>query len=210
MDLTFTQSTLSDISYLRQTSPIIAQFLVSEVCRFITKRSQGNLDTLKISRELENEGVEISNRKIDIIIRSLKAILYKVLKQGSTSVESQSQVLGLLSAVLAERCSFKEKMINAIVTQVQAEFQALNEHQAQHSLKTFFEQIRLKQLVSFDCVLSHDFSASDSKNLKRTYATLIFKISEADGQLRTRTLEVNLDELKQFKEEIARIEETLS
>ncbi len=128
MDLTFTQSTLSDISYLRQTSPIIAQFLVSEVCRFITKRSQGNLDTLKISRELENEGVEISNRKIDIIIRSLKAILYKVLKQGSTSVESQSQVLGLLSAVLAERCSFKEKMINAIVTQVQAEFQALNEH----------------------------------------------------------------------------------
>ena len=64
--------------------------------------------------------------------------------------------------------------------------------------------------MSFDCVLSHDFSASDSKNLKRTYATLIFKISEADGQTRTRTLEVNLDELKQFKEEIARIEETLS
>lgn len=59
-------------------------------------------------------------------------------------------------------------------------------------------------------MLAHDFSGSDSKNLKRTYATLIFKISEVDGQLRTRTLEVNLDELKQFKEEIARIEETLS
>ena len=103
--------------------------MVSEVCRFIAKRTQGNLDTLKISRELENEGVEISNRKIDIIIRALKAILYKVLKQGLTSVENQSQVLGLLSAVLAERCSFKEKMINAIVTQVQSEFQALNEYQ---------------------------------------------------------------------------------
>ena len=130
MDLSFTQATLSDISYLRQTSPIIAQYLVSEVCQFIAKRTQGNLETLKISKELENEGVEISNRKIDIILRALKAILYKVLKLGSTSVEAQSQVLGLLSAVLAERCSFKEKMINAIVTQVLSEFQALNEHQA--------------------------------------------------------------------------------
>ena len=196
MDLTFTQSTLSDISYLRQTSPIIAQFLVSEVCKFIAKRTQGNLDTLRLSRELENEGVEISNRKIDIIIRALKAILYKVLKLGSTSIDAQSQVLGLLSAVLAERCSFKEKMINAIVTQVQSEFQALNEHQTQNSLKTFFDQIRLKHLVSFDCLLGHDFSGGDSKNLKRTYATLIFKISEVDGSVRTRTLEVNLDELK--------------
>ena len=118
MDLTFTQSTLSDLSYLRSTSPIIAQFLVSEVARFIAKRSQGNLDLLKISRELENEGVEISNKKIDTILKALKAILYKVLKHGSTSVEAQSLVLGQLSAVLAERCSFKEKMINAIVTQV--------------------------------------------------------------------------------------------
>lgn len=210
MDLTFTQSTLSDLSYLRSTSPIIAQFLVSEVSRFIAKRSQGNIDILKISRELENEGVEISNKKIDTILKALKAVLYKVLKQGSTSVEAQSQVLGQLSAVLAERCSFKEKMINSIVTQVQSEFQALNDYQAQNSLKTFFDQIRLKQLVSFDCILAHDFSASDSKNLKRTYATLIFKVSEVDGSLRTRTLEVNLDELKQFKEEIARIEETLS
>ena len=49
---------------------------------------------------------------------------------------------------------------------------------------------------SFDIQLSHDFSGNESKNLKRTYATLIFKISEVDGTTRTRTLEVNLDELK--------------
>ena len=58
--------------------------------------------------------------------------------------------------------------------------------------------------------MSHDFSGGDSKNLKRTYATLIFKVSEVDGQTRTRTLEVNLEELKQFREEILRIEETLN
>ena len=68
----------------------------------------------------------------------------------------------------------------------------------------------MRHLVSFDCVLNHDFSSSECKNLKRTYATLIFKVSEVDGQVRTRSIEVNLEELKQFKEEIVRIEEALS
>jgi hypothetical protein len=101
-------------------------------------------------------------------------------------------------------------MITAIITQLQVEFQALNEYQAQNNLKTFFEQIKLKQLVSFDCSLSHDYAGGECKNLKRTFATLVFRISEVDGQVRTRSLEVSLEELKQFKEEIVRIEETLS
>ncbi len=87
-------------------------------------------------------------------------------------------------------------MISAIITQLQVEFQALNDYQAQNSLKTFFDQIKLKQLISFDCVLSHDYAGGESKNLKRTFATLVFKIAEVDGQTRTRTLEVTLDELK--------------
>lgn len=35
-------------------------------------------------------------------------------------------------------------------------------------------------------------------------------ISDVDGQVKTRTLEVSLDELQKFKEEIVRIEESLS
>ncbi|TNV86541.1 hypothetical protein FGO68_gene8655 [Halteria grandinella] len=197
-DLSIPQSSLADLSYLRQMSPIIAQFLVSEVARFQSKRAQGNLDILKISRELENEGVELSNEKILTVLRALKAIIFKVLKAGSQSVESQTVALQTLQVILTERCSFKEKMVNAIISQLQVEFQALNQFQAENSLKTFFDQIKLKKLVSFDCLLSHDF------------ATLVFKISEADGQTRVRTLEVTLEELKQFKEEIVRIEETLS
>ena len=144
------------------------------------------------------------------VVRSLKTILFKVLKQSSQSVDGQTALLQQFQVILSERCSFKEKMIGAIIQQLQVELQTLNEYQQQNSLKTFFDQIKLKQLISFDCVLSHDFSGNESKNLKRTYATLIFKISEVDGQVRTRTLEVNLEELKQFKEEIVRIEETLS
>lgn len=64
-------------------SPTIAQFLVSEVCRFIAKRAQGNLDVLRLSRELENEGVEVSNEKIITVVRAMKTVLFKVLKAGS-------------------------------------------------------------------------------------------------------------------------------
>jgi hypothetical protein len=51
------------------------------------------------------------------VVRALKAVLYKVLKAGSQSAEAQTLALQQLSAQMAERCSFKEKMINAIVGQ---------------------------------------------------------------------------------------------
>ena len=131
MDLTFPQSSLSDLSTLRCLSPTIAQFLVSEVCQFLAKRSQGNLDVLRLSREIENEGVEVSNDKIETVVRALKLVLFKVLKAGSQGgIENQSAVLGQLQTILSERCSFKEKMITAIVTQLQSEFQLLNDYQA--------------------------------------------------------------------------------
>jgi hypothetical protein len=69
---------------------------VSEVCRFESKRAQGNLDILRLSRELENEGVELSNEKIMQVVRALKAIIFKVLKAGAQSVESQSAALAQL------------------------------------------------------------------------------------------------------------------
>jgi len=94
MDLTFPQSALSDLSNLRCLSPTIAHFLVSEVCQFIAKRTQGNLDTVRLSREIENEGVEVSNDKIESVVRAMKLILYKVMKQGSQGPEAQSAVLG--------------------------------------------------------------------------------------------------------------------
>ena len=68
-------------------SPTIAQFLVSEVSKFVAKREQGNIDITRLSRELENEGVEVSNQKITKVVYALKAILFKVMKLASQSVE---------------------------------------------------------------------------------------------------------------------------
>ena len=101
-------------------------------------------------------------------------------------------------------------MIQAFVQQVQTEVESFKLIQQSSDLKTFFEQIKLNHIVSFDCQLKHDFSSNECKNMKRTYATLVFTISQVDGQVKTRILEVSLDELRQFKEEIIRIEEALS
>ena len=51
---------------------------------------------------------------------------------------------------------------------------------------------------------------NEVKQIHRNYVTLIFGISEADGTVLTKNIDVSLDELKQFKEEIVRIEEQLS
>ena len=70
--------------------------------------------------------------------------------------------------------------------------------------------MRLKKLVGFDCLLQSDLITNECKQLKRTYATLVFKIAEIDGSLKTKSIDVTVEELKQFREEIVRIEETLS
>ena len=54
----------------------------------------------------------------------------------------------------------------------------------------------MRHLVAFDCVVKHDFSSAECKNLKKTYATLIFKVSEVDGSVKAKSIEVNLEELK--------------
>lgn len=46
-------------------------------------KQYGNLDVLKISKDVENEGVEISNEKLQTILKALKTFLFKVLKTAS-------------------------------------------------------------------------------------------------------------------------------
>jgi hypothetical protein len=59
-------------------------------------------------------------------------------------------------------------------------------------------------------MLRHDFSSMECKNLNETRAQLLFKIRGSDGVIETRRLEISLEELKQVKKELVRIEETLS
>ena len=59
-------------------------------------------------------------------------------------------------------------------------------------------------------MLRHEISTPDCKAVGLTRATLIFKIGQPNGGITTKTVDVSVDEVKQLKTELARIEETLS
>jgi hypothetical protein len=66
---------------------------VSEVSRYLVNIKQGNIDIQKIQRELENEGVELSNEKIQAIVRALKTFLFRVLKMVSAQHVEEAQII---------------------------------------------------------------------------------------------------------------------
>ena len=59
-------------------------------------------------------------------------------------------------------------------------------------------------------VLRHEISTPDCKNINQTRAVLIFKIAKPNGAIQEKRIDVSLDELRQFKTELQRIEETLA
>ena len=81
--------------------------------------------------------------------------------------------------------------------------------------KRLFQQINLRRLISFDILLKHDVSTEQCKQLKHTTAVLTFKIADVshlEGTSSGYTLkrvECSLDELKKFREEMVRIQETM-
>jgi len=96
-------------------------------------------------------------------------------------------------------------------------------------VKSLFQQINLRQLISFDIVLKQDVCTEHCKQLKKTSAIMIFKIAEtspltasaqgpgAGGLVTktpqgyvTKTIECSLEEVKSFREEMQRISEALS
>ena len=65
--------------------------------RYIVNKNYGNLDCLKISRELENEGIEISNEKLGCILKALKTFMYKTLKVASSGTVDNASLIQTVS-----------------------------------------------------------------------------------------------------------------
>ncbi len=81
-------------------------------------RGYGNLDILKISRDIENEGIEVSNEKLQTILKALKTFLFKILKAGSVKDADHGQIVQTVTYILTERTALKEKMITAVATAI--------------------------------------------------------------------------------------------
>jgi len=75
---------------------------------------------------------------------------------------------------------------------------------------TAVEIMRLQQLVDFQVLIKHDFSSGECKNINLTRADLLFKVAETDGSVTEKRVEVSLEELNLFRQELRRVEETLS
>ena len=82
----------SDLTYLKSMNQVTLQYLVGEVCRNIihdnvSVKFSNNLDIIsRISVDLENEGVVLSNQKILRIVlalRSLSKVYYRLFTKRS-------------------------------------------------------------------------------------------------------------------------------
>ena len=68
----------------------------------------------------------------------------------------------------------------------------------------------LQRLSDFQVVLRHEIATPDCKNVNQTRAVLVFKIAKPNGSISEKRIDVSLDELRQFKTELQRIQETLA
>ena len=177
MDQDFIQvshSVYSDISYLKSLNQVTLEYLVGEVCRNIVNDSVSikncdNLDIIgRISRDLENEGVNLSNEKVHKILVALRALIkvyYKVYVKRKAEEEDPAPALQeQLTTQLKMRSSLKDAIIQAFVgcidTMVKDQLVGIG---ADAEAKALFQQINLRQLISFDIVLKQDVCTEHCK-----------------------------------------------
>ena len=70
--------------------------------------------------------------------------------------------------------------------------------------------MKLQNLVDFQVLMKHDFSTPHCKAINESRAILCFSIGMPDGSIQEKRVDVSFDELRNFRKEIKRIEETLS
>ena len=220
------------MSYLKSLNQVTLEYLVGEVCRSIINDTisliySQNLDIVdRLSKDLENEGIILSNEKIHTLVLALRPLIkvyYKLYtKMAEATPEPAAEINERVIYQLTMRTSLKEGIIQALVTTIETmlkeQLSALDTQEGMtthEKCKHLFQQINLRQLISFDIALKHDICTEHCKQLKKTTAIMIFKIAspspltsssrEIPHGFTTKTIECSLDEVKMFREEILKI-----
>ena len=79
------------------------------------KKKSFFIDLQKLSKDFENEGIELSIKKLQKIISAMKTLLYKVLKWASGQ-DDQNQLIGNVQTMLSERSALRDIHIQAFTT----------------------------------------------------------------------------------------------
>ena len=132
--LSISAETYSDLGYLQDINDDVINYLVGEVCRNVVNDTLSiqysqNLDIIdRLSRDLENENVVLSNSKIHKIVLALRTVIkvyYKVYTKLAASNEDPSTdlnerinyQLSIRTSLQPDTCQTILKSINAMIKQ---------------------------------------------------------------------------------------------
>ena len=154
------QSVWSDITPLKQLSPAVIQYFVAQVSAQVTHRTKTRtqLSAQGVSRELENEGVTWSNKKISRVADALKTLIIAYF--AAYKPEEIEEAKGLLRDEITSRSAIqKDETVDALTSAIDTEASQAYSHNTITSL------MRLQQLSDFQVVLKHEISTADCKNI---------------------------------------------
>ena len=111
----------SDLAPVKSLAEPHIQFLVSQVANQITNRNKtkGAVSVSSISKELENEGIEWSNKKILQVTNALKSLLIAYF--ASYSPEETEAKQTLKDEILSRSAIQKDAIVEALANAVDAE-----------------------------------------------------------------------------------------
>ena len=113
-------SVWSELAPISRLSPPVIQYLVAQVAAQVTNRTktQGQLSAQCVSRELENEGINWSNRKISRVADALKTLIIAYLAAFRAEEETKSQLAEEITSRSAiQKASVVEALSAAIDTE---------------------------------------------------------------------------------------------
>ena len=162
-DVNLTSLSLSiwtDLAPLRQTSSPVIQYLVAQVAAQVTNRTKtrGQLSPQTISRELENEGINWSNKKIKRVADALKTLIIAYLAAFQPE-DVEGTKAQLVEEITSRSCLQKAEVVEALAGAVDTEAREAN------SFDTVTSLMRLQKLSDFQVILRHEISTPDCKNV---------------------------------------------
>ena len=129
-----------------------------------------------MGRELENEGISWSNKKIRRVADALKTLVIAYLAAFKPDEVEQTKAT-LVEEITSRSAIQKAEVVEALAAAIDTEAQEA------HSFNNVTSLMRLQQLSDFQVVLRHEISTADCKNVSQTRATLIFKIARPNGSV---------------------------
>lgn len=112
----------SDLAPVRQLSLPVIQYFVAQVAAQVTHRTKtkGQLSAQSISRELENEGINWSNKKILRVADALKTLLISYMAAYKADDPAETRQT-LVDEITSRSCIQKEEIVEALAGAIDTE-----------------------------------------------------------------------------------------